>query len=196
MNREGIKIRIARPQDAEALLKIYAPYVTDTAITFEYDVPSVQEFADRICKIQKKYPYLAAEEDGQVVGYAYAGAFHARAAYEWAVETSIYVDKAKKGMGIGSTLYEALEKCLSAQGILNLNACIACPREEDEYLTKDSIYFHEHCGYRLVGEFRLCGYKFNRWYNMVWMEKHIGTHMECQPKIKAFDEIRENLPYQ
>lgn len=196
MKKDDIKIRIAQPQDAEALLKIYAPYVTDTAITFEYEVPSVQEFAERIRNIGKKYPYLIAMADGQAAGYAYAGAFHARAAYDWAVETSIYVDKEKKGMGIGGTLYEALEKCLSAQGILNLNACIACPREEDEYLTKDSIYFHEHYGYRLVGEFQLCGYKFNRWYNMVWMEKHIGPHMECQPKIKAFDKIREGFPYQ
>lgn len=193
MSKEPIKIRVAEPQDAQDLLEIYAPYVTDTAITFEYTVPSVQEFEERIRCIQKKYPYLVAEIEGKAAGYAYAGAFHTRAAYDWAVETSIYVDKEKKGMGIGGELYKALEKCLSAQGILNLNACIAYPEKEDEYLTKDSVYFHEHFGYQFVGQFHQCGYKFNRWYHMVWMEKHIGLHRENQAKIKPFPEIRQNL---
>lgn len=187
---EKIQIRTVREQDAEKLLEIYAPYVRETAITFEYEVPSVQEFADRIRRTKKRYPYLAAETDGEILGYAYAGAFHERAAYDWAVETSIYIRQDKKKMGIGRKLYEALECVLAEQNILNLNACIAYPAQEDEYLTKDSAAFHRHMGYRLVGEFHQCGYKFNRWYNMVWMEKHIGVHREYQPAVIPFEQIR------
>lgn len=193
MENRRVHIRTAVIQDAGALLEIYAPYVENTAITFEYEVPSIQEFENRIRQIQKKYPYLAAELDGELVGYAYADVFHERAAYDWAVETSIYVKQDRKGMGIGGKLYKALEGALAAQGILNLNACIACPQKEDAYLTKDSIAFHEHLGYRLVGEFYECGYKFNRWYNMVWMEKHIGVHTNHQPAVKTFQEIRDNV---
>lgn len=192
MNKNDIKIRFATVQDAESLLKIYAPYVEKTAITFEYDVPSVEEFAGRIENVLKKYPYLVAEIENEIVGYAYAGSFYERAAYDWAIETSVYVDTNKKKMGIGKKLYEALEKILASQNILNMNACIAYPAEEDEYLTKNSVEFHEHLGYRLVGEFKKCGYKFNRWYNMVWMEKHIGEHLDNQPPVKNINELLLN----
>ena len=193
-NREGeIQIRIARPEDAGALLDIYAPYVENTAITFEHTVPSIEEFERRISHVLERYPYLVAEKDGEILGYAYVSSFHERKAYDWAVETSIYVNREKKRMGIGKKLYEALEHVLSAQNILNLNACIAYPSQEDEHLTRDSVKFHQYLGYRLVGEFHQCGYKFNRWYNMIWMEKSIGEHLEHQPEVKRFDEIREEI---
>ncbi|MDO4299408.1 MAG: GNAT family N-acetyltransferase, partial [Lachnospiraceae bacterium] len=137
--------------------------------------------------------YLIAETDGELVGYAYASAFHERAAYNWAAEVSIYVKQERKGLGIGGRLYEVLEQILARQGILNLNACIAWPQEEDEYLTRDSVNFHRHLGYQWVGEFHQCGYKFNRWYNMVWMEKQIGAHLEHQPEVRTFNEIRSEL---
>lgn len=122
--------------------------------------------------------------------YVYADSFKERAAYDWAVEVSVYVKIDKKRMGIGSKLYEALEQGLKEQGILNLNAYIACPQEEDEYLTRDSIAFHEKLGYRFVGQFHQCGYKFRRWYDMVWMEKHIGPHLQDQPPVRSFDQVR------
>lgn len=187
--KERITIRTAAVQDAPALLSIYAPYVLHTAITFEYEVPSVQEFEARIRHTLERYPYLVAEQDGEILGYAYAGPFHERAAYDWAVETSIYVNQEFKGRGIGGQLYAALETVLARQNILNLNACIAYPSTEDEYLTKDSVRFHRHLGYRLVGEFYQCGYKFNRWYNMVWMEKHIGMHLAGQPPVIPFCKL-------
>lgn len=194
MNNAEIKTRIATPADAAALLAIYAPYVEHTAITFEYTVPTLEDFTDRIRNVLKKYPYLVAEQDGIILGYAYVGTFHDRAAYDWAVETSIYVDQNRKHMGIGRILHDALEQILKAQGILNLNACIACPAgADDEYLTRNSIQFHEHLGYRLVGEFNQCGYKFNRWYNMVWMEKLIGEHTVDQAPVKTLDQVRSLL---
>lgn len=187
-----LKIRIASEKDAEELLAIYAEYVTNTAVTFEYEVPTAEEFRTRIRNTLKKYPYLAAEQDGVIVGYAYAGPFHPRAAYAWAAETSIYIDMGKRRGGIGKKLYETLEMLLKEQGILNMNACVAYPRTEDRYLTKDSVLFHEKMGYRMVGTFHACGYKFNRWYDMVWLEKSIGVHREHQEPVKWFPDI-ENL---
>lgn len=189
-----ITIRPATEQDAAALLAIYAPYVVNTAVTFEYDIPSLEEFAGRIRHVQGKYPYLVAEADGGILGYACAGAFHERAAYGWAVTTSIYVHMHAKRQGIGRQLYATLECILQKQGILNLNACIACPEKDDEYLTADSVAFHEKMGYRLVGQFRQCGYKFNRWYHMVWMEKHIAPHVEHQPGVKTVEEAMTGRP--
>lgn len=184
----NIRIRTARPEDAIELLEIYAPYVRETAVTYEYTVPSQEEFASRIRHTMEKYPYLVAEKDGEILGYAYAGAFHPRAAYAWDAEMSIYIKKDRKRSGIGKTLYEALEKLLAEQNILNVYACIACPEEEDEYLTKDSIRFHERMGYRIVGEFRECAYKFGRWYGMVWMEKRIGKRTADPAEVKSFDK--------
>ena len=189
----SITIRMANPADAQALLNIYAPYVINTAITFEYDVPSVEEFASRIAHSLEKYPYLIAEEGGNILGYAYASPFHDRPAYDWAVETSIYVDQNIKHRGIGRKLHDALESTLREQGILNMNACIAYPPEEDEHLDKNSVEFHAHMGYRLVGEFYKCGYKFNRWYNMVWMEKQIGEHTGRPAPVVLFPEIRDKF---
>ena len=189
--KDSVTIRTATTADAQALLNIYAPYVINTAITFEYDVPSVEEFASRIAHSLEKYPYLIAEEGGNILGYAYASPFHDRPAYDWAVETSIYVDQNIKHRGIGRKLHDALESTLREQGILNMNACIAYPPEEDEHLDKNSVEFHAHMGYRLVGEFYKCGYKFNRWYNMVWMEKLIGEHLSDQkpPKFNRLTKI-------
>ncbi len=191
----NISIRTAAPSDAEALLAIYAPYVKDTAITFEYDVPSREEFTARIEKILQRYPYLIAYSGTEILGYTYAGAFHERAAYDWAVETSIYIKRDNRRMGIGKTLYHALEKALMAQGVLNLNACIAYTDTQDAHLTNDSVSFHERLGYRKAGEFHQCGYKFNHWYNMVWFEKHIGEHTLNQSSVKPFKEIEKNMPW-
>ena len=171
-----LEIRRAELKDAEALLSIYAPYVEQTAITFEYDIPTIEEFRERIVHITKKYPWLVGIVDDRVVGYAYAGAFKERAAYQWAVETSIYVDKKERGKGIGRLLHDSLERALQEQGILNLNACISYLEQEDEYLTLDSVYFHQRLGYTQVAHFHKCGKKFGRWYDMIWMEKLIGPH--------------------
>ena len=190
---ENVKIQVASVDDAEELLAIYAPYVEKTAITFEYEVPSVEEFKGRIAHVLERFPYLKAVEAGKILGYAYVSPFKERAAYSWAVETSIYVKKDKKHLGIGKLLYDTLEKILKEQNILSVNACIAWPEKEDEYLTGDSVRFHEHMGYRKVAEFHKCACKFGRWYNMVWMEKHIGVHSDNPAEIKIFDEVRGML---
>lgn len=176
-------IRMAAPSDAEALLAIYAPYVEHTAVSFEYDVPSPEVFAERIRSTLERYPYLVAQRGGEIAGYAYTGPFRTRKAYSWGAETSIYVRQDLRGQGVGGRLYGALEAVSKRQNILNLNACIAFPEEADEYLTQDSVRFHAHLGYRTVGTFRRCGYKFGRWYDMVWMEKLIGDHPADPPEV-------------
>jgi len=179
-----VRVRPARIEDAEELAAIYEPYVRETAITFEYVPPTPAEFAERMRKTMEFYPYLVAELDGRLVGYAYAGTFKGRPAYDWAVETSIYVAQGHAGEGIGRALHDMLEVLLRAQGILNMYACIAVPDgEDDETLTRNSQHFHEHMGYRLVGEFYQCGFKGGRWYNMVWMEKMKAVSIIQQPGI-------------
>lgn len=176
-------VRDAAPEDARWLLEIYAHYVKNTAITFEYDPPSLEEFRARMEKTMRRYPYLVAERDGRVEGYAYAGAFVGRAAYDWSCETTIYLAPAAQKCGLGRALYEALEEALRAMGILNLYACVAYPPAGDEYLTANSAQFHAHLGYQKVGMFRRCGYKFGRWYDMIWMEKTLGEHRAAAPIV-------------
>lgn len=188
---QPVLIRPAVPGDAEAFLRIYAPYVLQTAITFEYEVPSAEEFAGRIRDTLARYPYLAAEQAGQIVGYAYVSAFHARPAYDWAVETSIYVAMDCRGGGVGRMLYEKLEEVLRRQNILNLNACIAVSGKEDLRLPDGSPKFHERLGYRTVGHFHRCGFKFDTWYDMIWMEKLLGEHPVPPAPVRKFAEVAD-----
>ena len=171
-----IKIRLATPEDAEALLGIYSYYVENTPITYELKCPSVEDFRNRIAKVLKAYPYLVAELDDsnlspltshpspQIIGYCYASRFRERAAYDHCVEMSIYIDKDAHHEGIGTALYEELEKRLYAQGIRNLYASITASAEP-------SIHFHAKHGYTKVAHFHKCGRKFDQWLDMIWMEK-------------------------
>ncbi len=184
-------IRFARLEDAENLLDIYRYYVENTAITFEYEVPSLEEFQERMRTTMAFYPYLVAEEDGKVLGYAYASKFHPRAAYAWSAEATVYLDKAARGKGVGRKIYNALEDYLTKMGILNLNACIASTETEDAHLTNGSEKFHRALGYQLVGKFHHSGYKFNQWYDMIWMEKMLGEHDSHVKPVKSIHEVTQ-----
>ena len=172
MNTE-YKIREAQVEDAARLVEIYSYYITDTAVSFEYEVPTVDEFKERIIKIKEKYPYLVCEKDGVIAGYVYASAYSSREAYDWTVATSIYVDKNIHRQGIGRALYSALEERLKKQGIVNLLAGVAYCDPEDEYLTQDSFKFHTRMGYEKVAHMKGVGKKFDRWYDLLWMQKKI-----------------------
>ena len=169
-------IRIATQADVPQILAIYAPYILNTTYTFEYDVPTLEEFAGRISRIVSKYPYLVAEKEGRIVGYAYATEFKGREAFRWTVETSVYVERSQRQGGIGRMLYGALEHELRQRGFQSMCACIAyTERESDPHLTNDSVFFHERMGFAMVAHFHRCGWKFMRWYDMVWMEKLLGN---------------------
>ncbi|NQJ07248.1 N-acetyltransferase [Streptococcus suis] len=161
-----IDIRSARIEDAADLVAIYAPYVEKTAITFETEVPTVEAFASRIEKTLEKFPYLVAVEEGKIVGYAYASTYYARAAYDWTVEFSVYVQKEARGKGIGNLLYTALEEELTARGFKNFLACITLPNPA-------SIALHEKKGYQQVAHFKKVGYKFGTWHDIVWLQKSL-----------------------
>jgi len=187
--KDKIIINAATPADAGALLEIYSHYVLNTAISFEYEVPDVAEFTRRIEHVLESFPYLAARRGDELLGYAYAKAFHERKAYSWVVEVSIYVSKDARGLGLGRRLYEELEAQLKKQGVIHLVACVADPETEDEYLSHNSRNFHRHMGFELFGEFRRCGRKFGRWYNMLWLSKQINGFTEPQPDIIPLGEI-------
>lgn len=186
----NITIRIATKSDARELLSIYAYYVQYTAITFEFEVPTLEEFENRIKTTLQSYPYLVAEVDGNIAGYIYAGRFRARAAYDWSVSTSVYIGQEYHRMGIGRLLYERLEEILRQQNVMNVYAGVADPMEEDEYLTRNSEHFHEAMGYKTVARFHACGSKFGRWYNLIEMEKVIGERTSPPKEFISFQELK------
>lgn len=161
-----IDIRSARIEDAADLVAIYAPYVEKTAITFEREVPTIEAFASRIEKTLEKFPYLVAVEEGKLLGYAYASTYYARAAYDWTVELSVYIQQDARGKGIGSLLYDALEEELTVRGFKNFLACIALPNPA-------SLALHEKRGYEQVAHFKKVGYKFDTWHDIVWLQKSL-----------------------
>lgn len=167
-----MNIRPVTPDDAPALVAIYAPYVTDTAITFELTVPSISDFAQRIDQTRAKFPYLVAEDsDGTVLGYAYASTYYGRAAYDWTVELSVYVAQTARSQGIGGALYDELEHQLTERGFVNFLACISLPNDP-------SIQFHLKRGYEQVAHFKEVGYKFDCWHDIVWLQKQIKANRE------------------
>lgn len=185
-----ITLRLVTAADAATLAAIYAPYVRETAISFEYEPPTVEEFTRRIEEVLEKFPYLAAVSGGEIVGYAYAHPYGVRKAYSHSVELSVYVRRDCRGLGAGRKLYEAMEVLLKAQNVTNLYALVAGVDEEDEYLTHDSQKFHAKMGYVQVGKLHKAGYKFGRWYDMITVEKIIAPHPEhTQPDVIGWQEL-------
>lgn len=166
------KIRIAKETDAQAILNIYSHYILSTAITFEYEVPTLSDFKKRIEKVGKQFPWLVYEEDEMILGYAYASPHKERAAYQWNVELSIYLSNQKIGNGIGKKLYKTLLDLVTYQGYKNAYGCITLPNEK-------SIALHKHFNFEEIGVFSNTGNKFNRWHDVIWFGK----------KLKEYDNI-------
>ncbi len=156
-------LRVATMQDAQAFASIYAPYVTDTAITFETEVPDAAEFSQRVQKIGRQYPWLAAVDGEHVLGYAYACEHRTRRAYRWSVDVGIYLDARAHRRGIGRRLYETLFALLVRQGYYNAYAGITIPNDA-------SIGLHEALGFRRVGIYRRVGHKLGAWRDVGWWE--------------------------
>ncbi len=188
-----IKIRAAKIDDAQDLLDIYGYYVKNTAITYEYEVPTLEEFQSRILNTLRCYPYLVAELDGQIVGYAYAGKFQSRPGYGWDAEMTVYLRHDIRGNKIGEKLYTLLEKILYAQGVVKVIALITSPKETEYNSTYNSMRFHEKMGYCLAGHIENCGYKFNQWYDTILMDKTIGIPQKNMCFIKSFNEVRKKF---
>ncbi len=163
-----MSVRMAALQDVPRILEIYKPYVEHTAISFEYTVPTVEEFAKRFLHIAAQFPWLVWEEDGAVLGYAYGSRPFDRAAYQWNASASIYLCPEACGKGIGKKLYTALEQLLRKQGYRKVYAVITTANEA-------SVAFHRAVGYRQTAVMPDCGYKFGAWYGTIWMEKDLNT---------------------
>lgn len=159
-------IRAATAKDLQAMLSIYAYFVEHTAVSFEYVLPSQEEFLKRFEEHIAVYPWLVWEEDGEVLGYAYAGRAFERAAYAWNAEISCYLAERIRRKGIGRKLYCEIEKILTKQGCRKVFAVVTSANEA-------SIRFHEALGYRQIAVYRNVGFKFGAWYDVIWLEKQL-----------------------
>lgn len=177
-------LRLATSSDSEAILKIYGPYIRDTAVSFETDVPAVNEFAGRIESICKQYPYLVYLVDDRIVGYAYASRHRERAAYCYDVDVSIYVLPEYHGSGIAYKLYSCLFEVIEQLGYFNAYAGFTVPNEKSEY-------FHRKFGFKTIGTYHKTGYKFDKWHDVTWLEKSIHAHCEKPGPIKSMSELSD-----
>lgn len=167
----ALTVREASLDDASRILEIYAPYITDTVISFEYEIPDIDAFRERMRGIMRRFPYLVCEEDGRVIGYAYAGTYMTRPAYDWCAEVSIYVDRERRGCGAGKLLYKSLFGILKERGFQNLYAVITAEN-------KESIAFHKSLGFEPFAVFEKVGYKQGRWLDVAWLQLFLGDHKE------------------
>lgn len=175
-------IRFAKLTDAPAILGIYAPYITDTPVTFEYIVPTLSEFSERIDLIQQQFPYLVAEEDGKILGYAYASRHRDRIAYQWSVEASVYIHPSGHRRGIARTLYATLFDLLRKQGYFNVYAGITMPNEPSEA-------FHQAMGFSLIGVYPNIGYKQGKWHDVCWYQLALQNHEDVPAKPSPIRRI-------
>ena len=178
-------IRVATEADVPEILAIYTPYIENTTITFEYDVPCRKEFLQRFYTITRQFPWLVWEDEGRILGYAYAAPPYARAAYSWCAEPSVYLRPEARGRGIGGKLYAALEEILRLQGYQVLYALIT---EENTA----SLHFHEKHGYRISVLFPQCGFKFGRWLGLYWLEKRLNSVEIPKSFPTPFSQLRQD----
>ena len=178
-------IRIAQNRDIPAILDIYAPYVQNTTVSFEYEVPTLEAFTRRFQTITAQFPWLVWEEDGAILGYAYASAPFSRAAYQWCAEPTVYLRPEARGRGIARSLYAVLEEILIRQGYQVLYALVC---EEN----KASMRFHEKQDYHIAARFPGIGFKMGRWLSLIWFEKRL--EMVKTPSISpcSWSEIVHN----
>ncbi len=186
MDNKRIIFRMVTEDDAESLLKIYSPYVKNTSITFEYEVPSLEDFRRRISDISRKYPYIVCEYDGNIIGYAYAHKFHERAAYQWNVELSVYIKEKFTGYGLGRSLYKVIIDILKLQNVRNIYSYVTSPNVSSEKL-------HEYFNFRKIGCFTNTGYKFGRWIDVTLYEKNISEYSLNPEPVKSIQELAPSI---
>ena len=163
---DRLVVRDASERDAASCAAIYAPYVLETAITFESDPPSAEEMARRIVAANRGHAWLVVEDEGRVVGYAYGGPFHRRAAYRWACEVSVYLELGRRRTGGGRLLYTALLRRLTERGYRVALAGMTLPNEA-------SVGLHRAMGFVEVGTYRRIGFKHGAWHDVAWTQRFL-----------------------
>lgn len=176
------KIRLATVEDAQKILDIYAHYIENTVISFEQVAPTLEEFEQRIATTIDLFPYLVYELEGEIIGYAYAGKHAVRHSYMYSVNVSVYIDDTHHGKGIGKALYSTLFEILAKQGYYTAFSAITSENET-------SIKMHEKFGFEQVGFFKKAGYKFNKWLDLVWLQKELNDYSGEVGRIKLMAEI-------
>lgn len=179
-------LRLAEPKDAEGILAIYTPYITNTSFTFETEVPSVEAFAERIRTYLLSWPWLVYEADGKIAGYAYGSRYRERVGYQWCVECSVYVHDDFHRRGIARTLYRALFQILRLQGYFNVYAVINLPNEE-------SVRLHEACGFRWFANYENVGYKLGKWKTVGWWQLTLNDHTDNPPPPVPFSGFEKSV---
>lgn len=179
-----VVIRPATLEDAGEMLAVYAPYVTDTTVSSEYDPPSLAEFRGRIETYTRTLPWLVCRIDGRVAGYGYASPHRTRAGYQWSAETSIYVAPGYHRRGVASALYRSIFSILVRQGYYNIFVGITSPNER-------SIKFHSAMGFVISGAYQDSMYKFGQWRDVIWMAKSLRPHDLAPVPTVPFPEVRE-----
>lgn len=178
-----MNLRMATPADGPALLDVYREYI-HTPITFEYDLPSPQEFSQRVSHILEMYPYLVAEENGKILGYAYAHPERPRPAYQWNAELSIYLRSSAAGKGVGTALYRALMALLALQGVRTVYGVVTAGNPASDGL-------HRTMGFRLLGVHQKTGFKNGQWYDVLWYEKAIAPYDASPAPLIPIGELPE-----
>ena len=182
-------IRLVTENDAKLVLEIYKPYILDTIITFEYEVPTLEEFIRRIKTVSSEYPWLVCLLGNKIVGYAYAGRHRDRTAYQWSVDAAVYLSPAVHRKGIARILYESLFSILRLQGYYNVYAGISLPNEK-------STGFHKAMGFVEIGIYNKTGYKHGSWHNTAWFQLHLAEHAYNPPKPKKISEVVNSAEFQ
>lgn len=180
-----LNLRPIKPEDAAGSRELYRYYVENTVCSFEYEVPSAEEWIDRIKKTTSYYPWLVIEFEQKIIGYAYASKHRTRSAYNWSVESAVYVDRNFHRLGIGKALYAALIDILRLQGYRNIYAGITLPNEK-------SVRLHQSMGFYEVGVFKKIGYKFGSWHDTGWFQLHLNSSGEAPGLIKSSAEVQSN----
>ena len=182
-----MSIRLAKEADADALLGIYGPYIRDTHISFEYEVPTNEAFKERVISTSSVFPWLVCLSDDKIVGYAYAGKHRDRTAYQWSCDATVYLSPSVLGKGLGRILYETLFEILRLQGYYNVFAGIGLPNDT-------SVAFHKKLGFEEIGIYKNVGFKNNKWHDTIWLQLSLSTYNDQPLLPKKITEIINTGP--
>lgn len=181
-------LRLAQESDASALLRIYAPIVEKTAISFELAPPTVHEFGERIRNTLASHAWIVCEEEGEILGYAYGSKFRPREAYQWTTEVTVYVSPTQQGRGVGYGVYLSLFAALRLQGFCTAIAVIALPNEA-------SVKLHENLGFKPVGVFYRVGYKLGQWHDTGWWQLALQDYPPVPAQLRSASSLAGTAPW-
>lgn len=183
-----LHIRLIADDDAAQVLAIYAPYVQNTIISFEYEPPSLEEYRQRIQTVTAEYPWFVCLQGDTIIGYAYAGKHRYRTAYQWSPESTVYMSPEFHRQGIARVLYETLFDVLRLQGYFNVYAGVGLPNEK-------SVGFHRALGFEEIGIFKKVGYKHGNWHDTQWFQLHLAHHILNPPIPKTIHDVKDSEPF-